>query len=293
MFDLRTSTPISNEPEVGPFDTPVWTQHKARLIQLYLRFFVYITHHGTYIDGFAGPQEEDKPEMWAAKLVLESEPWRLRNFFLFEKDKDKVRQLEHLKAGQRARRRKDPQRRIEILPGDFNKRIHEILTPELIKESEATFCLLDQRTFECSWSSVEAIARHKKKGLKIEIFYFLANWWLDRAFAGVTTEAGARQVESWWGRQNWREVQAMSREARVDAFVHRLRDLGYQSVKPWKIYDQQGSDSVMYYMIHATDHPEGPLQMARAYKQAVRDPSTDAEQLKLLLNHGGLKPPTP
>ena len=32
---------------------PLWTQNKARLIQAYLRLFVYITRHGTYIDGFA------------------------------------------------------------------------------------------------------------------------------------------------------------------------------------------------------------------------------------------------
>jgi hypothetical protein len=29
---------------------PLWTQNKARLIQTYLRLFVYITHHGTYIE---------------------------------------------------------------------------------------------------------------------------------------------------------------------------------------------------------------------------------------------------
>jgi hypothetical protein len=59
----------------------IWTENKARMIGLYLRLFVYITKHGAYIVGFAGPQEPDMPEMWTAKLVLELEPKRLRQFF--------------------------------------------------------------------------------------------------------------------------------------------------------------------------------------------------------------------
>src|SRR5580704_11966978 len=61
---------------------PVWTDNKARFIMRYLRYFVYITKHGTYIDGFAGPQQEKETDAWAAKLVLESEPRRLRHFHL-------------------------------------------------------------------------------------------------------------------------------------------------------------------------------------------------------------------
>jgi hypothetical protein len=90
MFDLTLPAPAGAEPELRPLENPVWTKHKARLIQLYLRFFVYVTRHGTYIDGFAGAQHADRPDMWAAKLVLETEPWRLRNFYLFEKNRTKA-----------------------------------------------------------------------------------------------------------------------------------------------------------------------------------------------------------
>jgi hypothetical protein len=62
------------EPAVRSFDRPVWTDSKARFIMRYLRYFVFITKHGTYIDGFAGPQEERMCDTWAARLVLESEP---------------------------------------------------------------------------------------------------------------------------------------------------------------------------------------------------------------------------
>jgi three-Cys-motif partner protein len=103
--------------------------------------------------------------------------------------------------------------------GDFNQRSHEILRPSVIKETEATFCLLDQRTFECKWSTVEAIARHKKVGMKIEIFYFLANWWLDR---GLAAAAGKQKVRDWWGRDDWTRLRDMDRFERVAAFEKRL-----------------------------------------------------------------------
>src|SRR5690242_5394094 len=92
LFDLGPKTPV--DPAVRPARYPVWTENKARLIQLYLRFFVYITRHGVYVDAFAGPQEPDKPDTWAVKLVLESEPRWFRKFFLFELDSNKVKQLE-------------------------------------------------------------------------------------------------------------------------------------------------------------------------------------------------------
>jgi hypothetical protein len=47
---------------------PIWTECKAKLIERYLFYFVQITHTGTYIDAFAGPQESDLHEMWAAKV---------------------------------------------------------------------------------------------------------------------------------------------------------------------------------------------------------------------------------
>lgn len=53
---------------------PLWTQSKAHLIRDYLKLFTMVTRHGTYIDGFAAPQESDHPEMWSAKLVLENNP---------------------------------------------------------------------------------------------------------------------------------------------------------------------------------------------------------------------------
>ncbi len=111
------------------------------------------------------------------------------------------------------------------------------------------------------------MARYKKSGHKIELFYFLANGWLERALAG---QKDKKKLASWWGRADWTALRQMSRDQRRDAIVTRMRnDLGYKSVKPWPIYERQSGGSIMYYMIHATDHPEAPVQMSRAYRTAV------------------------
>jgi three-Cys-motif partner protein len=168
-------------------------------------------------------------------------------------------------------------RDIHIYHGDFNRRIEEILASGEISENEATFCLLDQRTFECDWETVEKLARYKKSGNKIELFYFLANGWLERALSG---QKDTDKLARWWGRDDWTKLKEMSREERRDAIVNRLKmDFSYQSVKAYPIYKREGGGAIMYYMIHTTDHPEGPIQMARAYRNTVRpiDPPEDTQ----------------
>ena len=83
LFPLPPPSPIKIEKKFKDRN-PIWTECKAKLIERYLYYFVQITHSRTYIDAFAGPQETDKPEMWSAKLVIESYPRWLRKFYLFE-----------------------------------------------------------------------------------------------------------------------------------------------------------------------------------------------------------------
>jgi hypothetical protein len=92
LFDIAQGPPA--EPKIIPLREPIWTENKAKLIERYLFYFVMITKHGTYIDGFAGPQEPDKPQMWAAKLVLESDPRWFRNFYLFDAEEAQVEALQ-------------------------------------------------------------------------------------------------------------------------------------------------------------------------------------------------------
>ncbi len=47
LFDVAFGNP--REIKTKEQKRPVWSENKAELIARYLRLFVYITHHGTYM----------------------------------------------------------------------------------------------------------------------------------------------------------------------------------------------------------------------------------------------------
>ena len=244
---------------------PLWTENKAKLIERYLFYFVLITKHGAYIDGFAGPQDPKNEDSWACKLVLESKPQLLREFWLCERSVDGHAALDAL-----IRNTPRPKnRKVHLLHGDFNKKVRDILRGCRITSKTAAFCLLDQRTFECEWKTVKALAAFKTDGHKIELFYFLATGWLDRSLAGTTKNTA--QLEKWWGNSDWRRLQGMNGYSRAELVARRFRDeLQYKYCYAWPIYDRGSAGRVMYHMIHATDHDEAPKLMNRAYFNATK-----------------------
>ena len=280
LFDLPASKTV--EPKVRLIERPLWTEDKARLIQRYFFYFVLVTRHGTYLDGFAGPQDPANPDTWAARLVLESEPRWLRHFYFFEKSNAGESALLGLRDAQPSR----PKRTISIQKGDFNAEVLKLLQSETIKPREATFCLLDQRTFECRWETVKALAQYKTP--KIELFYFLPNLWLDRALSALKDRA---VFNGWWGRpDDFHSIREMNQTRRMLLVLERFRsELGYLSAKAWPILERRGSGHIMYYMIHATDHPAAPLLMGRAYRAVVAPSRRDPlEQLVLACVEGQL-----
>lgn len=280
LFDPGPESPI--EVKTKEQNRPVWSENKAQLIARYLRFFVFVTHHGTYIDVFAGPQTERSEEAWTVQQVLASEPKWLRHFHLFDDSPTQVRHLQRLAS-------ENSDRIVKVHPGDSNRTLPSVLPVGSIREREATFCLLDQRTFECEWQLCHHISQLRAGETKVEQFYFLANDWLPRAFAGISTPEGEERVAAWLGDCNWRPFAQLSSFRRLETFMNKFkRELGYQSVQAWPIYERNaGRGKIMYYMIHATDHPEAPKLMARAYSQAVR-PQDPVDQLMFNLNGFGL-----
>jgi three-Cys-motif partner protein len=262
---------------------PLWTQNKARLIQAYLQLFVYITRHGTYIDGFAAPQDATHLDAWAAKLVLEMEPRRIRDIWLCDLSAKGIEKLEELRTVHMAAHLK-PKRRITVLAGDFNTRVSEILQSGRITEKTATFALIDQRTFECEWRTVEALSRHKT-GNKIELFYFFPTGWIDRSIAAVKRPEKQAEVERWWGRPDWASLRGMDGLERARMVATRFeRELGYGKAEVFPIHDEKQGGRVMYHMIHASDHPEALALMVRAYRKVSGRPdlSGKEEQLDLM-----------
>src|SRR5262249_8738090 len=179
--------------------------------------------------------------------------------------KDGVNELEKLKSQQPLVRG----RSIEVVSGDFNNTVHDVLKRSKITEKTASFCLLDQRTFECHWQTVTTLSKFKAAGHTIELFYSLASGWLDRPLTGTTKNV--EQINLWWGDENWKRIQGMNSFSRAAMFANRFREeLGYAHAYSWPIYERGAQGRVMYHMIHATDHPEAPKLMNRAYFNATK-----------------------
>lgn len=258
----------------------IWTENKAHFIEHYLRYFVQVTKHGTYIDGFAGPQSFSHLDAWSAALVLKSKPKWLRHFFLCEISRRGIKALERLAEAQaevRDKKGRKIARSIEILPGDFNVSVGKILRRRSISQKEATFCLLDQRTFECHWSTVQELADYKTPPHnKIELLYFLGVGWLHRAFSGIRN---ADKALKWWGRTDWKSLTRMSSHSIAELVRARFQaELGYKFVAAYPIFDRKSGNKLMYYMIHASDHEEAPALMVRAHHKAVRARPTATQQ---------------
>lgn len=263
LFDLPESNARTHLFKSIRSENALWTRDKAKLIERYLYYFVLITRHGVYIDGFAGPQAPKEPDSWAARLVLESEPKWMRNFFLCDVNPQQIAALIQLRNDQGYLKG----RTIDVFEGDFNIIVDRILASKKIKEKTATFCLLDQRTFECDWATVAKLANHKTSR-KIELFYFLPTGWLARSIKGLNDPKS--KMEVWWGRSEWEELQNLRSYQLVELIRDRfLNELGYAYTHAWPIYEHQRGHRVMYYMVHATDHPEAPNLMARAYRKAT------------------------
>jgi three-Cys-motif partner protein len=153
----------------------------------------------------------------------------------------------------------------------------------------ASFCLIDQRTFECAWSTVETLSRFKK-GTKIEIFYFFPSGWIDRALKATRDPD---QIARWWGRSDWNTLQGMNTWTRAAMASRRFIDeLGYGYAYPFPIYDPGRRRRLMYHMIHAGDHPEAAKLMNRAYRNATkpREPIEQLQEELQLLGGFGLRP---
>jgi three-Cys-motif partner protein len=211
---------------------------------------------------------------------LRSEPKWLRHFFLCEKSPKGVaalRELRKLQPEPQDRKGRKLYRNIEIWSGDFNKNVREILRSGKITQKEATFCLLDQRMFECHWETVKRLAAYKQPpNNKIEILYFLGVGWLHRSMSGIRHTA---RMDKWWGRTDWRTLKGMKNADIAEVVRDRFEtELHYRFAAAYPIYDREKGNRVMYYMVHASDHEEAPMLMVRAHHKAVRSLPKEVQQ---------------
>lgn len=248
-----------------PFDhrqPPIHTNLKSRLIAEYISRYQYVTHGGLFIDGFSGPQKLQFREAWTARRVLELEPKWIRHFWLCEIDPAGLSALRDLKSEHHGRPRS---RSVSVMAGDFNEAIKMILKSPKLRRSTPMFVLLDQRTAECHWASVQAIAARAGRR-KIEFLYFLGVGWLLRSLATSTTEERQRELDLWWGGSGWRGLIGSDQTRLVKAVCDRFAsEFGYEHVTPWPVFKDEEGKRKMFYLIHASDHPKAPHLMRQAY----------------------------
>jgi len=268
-IDLFGPVPTGPKPHKKPAD-PVkisgrlWTGQKSRLIAEYLHRFLHVTKSGTYLDLFAGPQSESYDEGWSIKRVIErrDEGPNLGYFAACDNNTQQIKRLEQLRDTCA-----DRPFTFKIYHGDANEQVKKILHEA--PTNLPSFCLLDQRTFECDWATVKRVAEHKgNDDFKIEIFYFLAEAWLDRAWKSRKQRETLRR---WWGRDDMLEFFSLKNVFRAHSLKQRFIDeFAYKYVQPWSIHKHGDHGRTMYYMIHASDHHRATRLMSEAYNEVNR-----------------------
>ena len=276
LFDPGPATP--SEILTKTLDRPVWTENKADLIAKYLRYFVFITRHGTYIDAFAGPTEcryhtildcQESPRQ-RTKVVA---PTSIYSTNHLNKCNDCSNWPQRTSLGM-CRFIKATRIRSFSRYSQWHRSV----------KRRPRFAYWISEPFQCEWQLCEHVSKLRPGTRKVEQFYFLANWWMSRALSGIKTPEGEEKARAWFGQDDWRTLGSLTSLERAEVFADKFKtELGYRSVKPWPIYRRDNATGgVMYYMIHATDHDEAPKLMYRAYCKAV-DPPESVDQLSLAL----------
>lgn len=237
----------------------------------YIHLFLVITKNGVYLDLFAGPQSGSYDKNWSVKRVMElrseGSP-SIRHYAVCDKKRSQIKLLRLLKEEHQQK-----SHAFKIYKGDANEKVASMLAEAQISAKTACFCLIDQRTLECHWETVKAIAEYKKEGYKIEIFYFLAQGWLDRSWKSTKK---VKRLRNWWGREDYEVFLNLKSVERAYAMCDRFCDeLNYEYADPWAIYDKGSSGRTMYYMIHASDHYRAGKIMSDAYNSAIYDNSPE------------------
>jgi len=276
LFPDTAIPKIQAAPIVARLAAAIWTTRKAWLIRLYLQLFVYVTNRGTYIDAFAGPQKT--LDAWAARLIWEADPGpkrkRIDRFELFEISRRSLKQLKDMVS-----RTSENKRTVFITDGDANIELPKALAKRPI--TNPAFCLLDQRSTECSWDLVKAVALHKVEGHKIELFYFLMAGWKNRSLKNLKIDPDGDLLR-WWGRDDFEIAIKADPNRLAELFCDRFRnELGYRFVQPFPIYGDPNDGSrgrLQYWMIHASDHEAATSFMVRAFNRLACGYDPNAKQ---------------
>lgn len=260
-----------------------WSEHKLDILSDYLRAFTTASKRaGTtvYLDLFAGSTENVSRERGhdiqgsPLRALAAEPPFSVLRFFELP---NKARQLEAELT------RQHPDRNIRVYPGDCNDTIGSALAELRPLNWAPTFAFIDQQSTEIRWTTLRALADHKRRGKpKVELWILCASGMLRRGLSmgeGHLNTRFADEITDMLGVDTWLdawrglETGYLSKEEFRDELRNLMRwrlerELGYRSTQVFKVVNTNGLE--IYDMIFATDHPAGHKIMSNLYGKATR-----------------------
>ncbi len=269
-----------------------WTRAKLEILQKYLKAFTRASKavsEKVYLDAFAGEGSgvdrlTGEAFTGSARLAIEVDDPPFTKLRYFELGSQAEALESRLKADY-------PGRDVLVYGGDCNVTIPKALNDLKAFRWAPTFAFLDPDGMELAWSTLTALANHKrgyrppgssKRGNKVEMWMLFPSGGIIRTLAldpeKLKAEDGERATRL-FGSESWRAIYEARRAQRIDgatareAYVNLMRwrleqDLDYGWTHPLEIKNLKGIP--IYHMILATDNQAGTKIMSDLYTGAAR-----------------------
>lgn len=272
-----------------------WTRGKLDLLHRYLDAFTTASKSAgerIYLDLFGG-QAVNRERLTgadldgSAKIALSISDPDFTQLRFFEQEPYASRLRESLNSD-------FPSRHFEVVAGDCNSTISEVLARLSSLNWAPTFAFVDPTGPDIHWSTLESLARFKKPTTtKTEIWILLAAGMFTRTLPtdGTVRPEDALKLTTMYGTEQWRAIYegrlsgaltpADARKEYVNLMRWRLEQyLGYKWTHPLEISNEQ--DHSIYHMIFATDHDAGNQIMTSLYKKAANEFPARRQEARLL-----------
>jgi three-Cys-motif partner protein len=267
-----------------------WTQAKLSLLDEYLDAFVRASSgpsERVYLDAFAGDGSgldrlTGQEFKGSARIALEVRQPGFTRFRFFEKG----RRASELEARLRV---EYPSSDIVVSEGDCNETIPRALAELASFRWAPTFAFLDPDGMELAWTTLQALAYHKKgyrsradkPEYKVELWMLFPSGGLVRTLAlkeGHLTAIDERRATRLFGDEAWRAIYDRRLDGRLggadarEEYVNLMRwclerDLGYRWTHPLELRNTRGLP--IYHMLFATDNEAGTRIMEHVYRSAA------------------------
>jgi three-Cys-motif partner protein len=260
-----------------------WTEQKLDILSDYLAAFSKASQKaGTtvYLDLFAGQAENVSRERsghtirGSAKRALDVRPpLSVLRFFELPANASGLEQT--LRA-------EYPDRNFEVVPGDCNTTIRQVLTELSGLRWAPTFAFLDQQSTEVRWSTLAQLASHKiQNKTKTELWLLCASGLIPRGLK-IRQELDTTVIErlnTMFNTDIWMQALEATRNNLLTGQQFRAEltnlmrwqmenELGYKKTRSFEVKNTSGRE--IFDMIFATDHDVGDKIMKSVYQKAER-----------------------